>query len=414
MSGKIGPIYIFEHASFNSSSIVREKNLYQFVDNVFSPVVRYRADTGYYYDRTGNVIIDDQANGFFYSISASQFTSSHTVMLYLYTVHLSASSGQVETFSSLTANFGSLTASAGQVASLGGTSANFGSLTASAGLVASITSSNGKISYLVGTASHFTHVTSSFLKSTSGSIDNIVSLYGNISNMKSAKFIGDVDTPVIEVRRDVAGNSNVFEVYAVNDGGSPEFYLTSNGKIRLSESGEDWEIMPIPASAMKTATAPPNFSLFRDNGAGSHGVYTYIFSEAFLNRILFSLVVPYSVKVNSQMYLILRISPTMNGAPGEKAFFSIEYTCANIDDIFPSTTVKSVIINVENMQAYSYYVEYVPIDNVFLSPGAVCMFSIERDPANENDNFNGKIALLSIDVAFKLNSLGAISYDGTK
>ena len=114
----------------------------------------------------------------------------------------------------------------------------------------------------------------------------------------------------------------------------------------------------IPASSVKTGTtAEPSWEVWRDNGAGSSGVYAYAFppnaeKEAFLTITLPDAWIP-QTPIGVEIHWTGKTSEI-----GGKVCWGLEFTAAMCGDVFPTTIITHANTPICNgdIVAYTHYV----------------------------------------------------------
>ena len=165
-----------------------------------------------------------------------------------------------------------------------------------------------------------------------------------------------------------------------------------------SEHQIDYEDLRFDSSTVKrgSATAEPQFATFLNNTIILKFSST-VNQEAFLNVQL-----PHNRIYNTMIYPHFHWTPT-NINMGYVQW-CIEYTCANINDVFPSTIIKCEldqadgIINKHQMTTYLNG-NLTIINN--LTKSAMCLMRIFRNATSTKDSYNSLANLLEFDIHYE-------------
>lgn len=112
-----------------------------------------------------------------------------------------------------------------------------------------------------------------------------------------------------------------------------------NGWVRLQTHWDDMQVGP---GATQAAGAKiPSYSQFQTDGAGSAGVYAYIFPPATERELFFSVQLPHSWIEQTEIEPHVHWSP--NGTGAGNTVWGLEYTMANVGEPFPTTTTIEAI-----------------------------------------------------------------------
>jgi hypothetical protein len=82
---------------------------------------------------------------------------------------------------------------------------------------------------------------------------------------------------------------------------------------------------------------------FKDDGAGSVGVFVWAFADQAVvgneEQMYFQAQLPHSYKEGSDIRAHIHWSPAVGGAAGEFVKWGLEYTWQNVDGVFGNTTI---------------------------------------------------------------------------
>lgn len=105
-----------------------------------------------------------------------------------------------------------------------------------------------------------------------------------------------------------------------------------------------WGDHRVPLTAVQAGgLKPPSWTKFKDDGAGSVGVYAYAFGdeavEANEEQMWFDAELPHAYKNGSDIIAHVHWSPAAGGAAGEFVKWGLEYVWRNIDGTFGNTAI---------------------------------------------------------------------------
>lgn len=114
--------------------------------------------------------------------------------------------------------------------------------------------------------------------------------------------------------------------------------------IDTSDPSSTWTDMRVAATAGITgASNPPTLTQFKDDGAGSVGVFSYSFADQAVagneEQLWFEAQLPHSYKEGTDLKAHLHWTPAAGGAANEFVKWGLEYAWANVDGTFGNTTI---------------------------------------------------------------------------
>jgi hypothetical protein len=178
--------------------------------------------------------------------------------------------------------------------------------------------------------------------------------------------------------------------------------------------GPSWDDIRSPAVQGKVGlTSPPSFEQILDDGGGSTGVFSYVFSATQEKELFFAVQMPHSWKVGSNVLPHLHWLPSSNGTGSQKVSWGIEYSAGAISDVFPNTTItyaNTAVLDetlVANKQYATVFEEIDLSAQTIIS--SMIMFRVFRDATGTGltDDFTGTAALLEVDFHFQMDTLGS-------
>jgi hypothetical protein len=187
----------------------------------------------------------------------------------------------------------------------------------------------------------------------------------------------------------------------------------------LGFSDNGWEDMRFPLLSTRIpAVAGPDFVQFRDNGAGSTGVYQYAFDPNTDESVYFNVQMPHSwiqgTTIDTHIHWST-IAPS-TGTAGQKVSWGMEYTMVDVVGEFPTTT----IVYGDTPVLWTEGDLVVPYKHYLTDLGDIDMSSIERcsamfscrffrdsSGAGGTDDYAQDAMALEVDFHYKINRLGS-------
>lgn len=167
-----------------------------------------------------------------------------------------------------------------------------------------------------------------------------------------------------------------------------------------------WDDMRTPATATNIGTAnAPIFAKLLDNGAGSTGVYAWMFPQAVNRDLFFWAQFPHSWREGTLIEPHVHWCPT--DANAGDVFWRAETTIAKIGDPFPQSVLDSVAAPAAGV-AFEHQLS--PLTPMTLSGDKISTMigcRIIRGGANVLDTYGNDAALLEIDFHFQLDTPGS-------
>lgn len=189
--------------------------------------------------------------------------------------------------------------------------------------------------------------------------------------------------------------------------------IQTNGELRLYGTATQWDDLRVPVLSTKAGgSKEPYFSKVFDNGAGSQGVFSYLFDASTEEELYFMVQLPRNWKQGSDIEAHVHWLPTVNGAAGQDVCWGLEYTWANIGSVFGNTTIIYGDTNhlAETLVADKHYItELGRIDATDKTFSSMIICRILRDAtgAGGTDDYPNDAALLEIDFHYQIDSLGS-------
>jgi hypothetical protein len=174
-----------------------------------------------------------------------------------------------------------------------------------------------------------------------------------------------------------------------------------------------WDDLRVPLTSTRAAANAPDFTQFKDNGAGSTGVFVDLFDKAADEQLFFSLQLPHSWMEGSDICPHVHWLPVANGGAGTDVSWGLEYTWANVDAVYGNTTIIYADTNrggVDPLVANTQYVtEFADISGSGKKIGSMLAGRIFRDAAGNGgtDDYDDDAGLIQLDFHALLDSRGS-------
>jgi len=183
--------------------------------------------------------------------------------------------------------------------------------------------------------------------------------------------------------------------------------VEADGTLQLYGDATAWDDLRVNGTNLKAVGASvPTWTAFRNNGAGSTGTYSWAFGVTKLAEVHFCVQFPHSW-AGTTVHPHVHFSPSTAVVGG--VYFAIEYTWANIDETFPTTSsVDSKTYT--SGTAYSHQIaEFSPISPSASQDGISSMLigRFYRDPGNVHDVYASNVFVHEIDFHFEIDTLGS-------
>lgn len=175
-----------------------------------------------------------------------------------------------------------------------------------------------------------------------------------------------------------------------------------------------WDDLVVPLLASKLGgSKDPGFAVFKDDGAGSQGVFAYGFDAGIEEETYFSVQLTHAWVEGSDIYPHVHWSPGSSTNTGTVRW-GLEYTVANPVNapgrVFGDTTTIYVDDAAEG-EAYRHQIAaFDPIDMTGYRASVVLLCRLFRDATNVADTFTADAVALSVDFHIQQVGRGG-SYD---
>lgn len=184
------------------------------------------------------------------------------------------------------------------------------------------------------------------------------------------------------------------------------FKVDANGFLTLGVSV--WDDVRVPVTATtRQGTQDPTFTRVKDDGAGSQGVFAYLFNQTTEEELYFTLEVPTTYKSGTTIYPHVHWAPTTAGAGN--VVWGLEYTWVNVDGTFGNTTLSTVTDSTDSTADKHLEVEFAGISGTGKTGQSMLICRVYRKAADAADTYAASAALFNIDFDFEIDKLGTSS-----
>lgn len=197
-----------------------------------------------------------------------------------------------------------------------------------------------------------------------------------------------------------------------------ELYI-QNDTLRLSSYvhfGSYYDDLRVSALATKVGgSKDPGFAVVKDNGSASQGVFTYWFDDATEEELYFEVQMPHAWLEGDTIHPHLHWIPASNGSVGDSVGWGLEYTWADVNEVFGNTTILYTDNRTDTDTAplaFKHYISAFPaIDGTGHTLSSVLICRVFRDATASGsgitDNYLPDAGLISIDFHFKSDQPGS-------
>lgn len=188
-------------------------------------------------------------------------------------------------------------------------------------------------------------------------------------------------------------------------GATDNLTISSGGALQLNGQATVWEDIKIPVTSTKSGgSKDPGFVVFKNDGAGSQGVFTYNFDAGIEEELYFTLQLPHSYKLGSNLRPHVHWSPTTAGA-GD-VVWAIEYVWSNINSTFGNTSIIEITDAADGTSGKHQIVGLGEIDGTGKGISSMLVCRVFRKAADGADTYAADASLLEIDFHYEIDKLG--------
>lgn len=191
-------------------------------------------------------------------------------------------------------------------------------------------------------------------------------------------------------------------------------WATENGKLVLGDivySPLYWEDIRIAGERARAVagTSIPDFVVYKTNGAGSRGVFTYRFDHVTDEEVFFMEQLPHSYKLGTDLYAHAHWAPIDAGAGTVR--WCLEYTWAKLNGTFGNTQFacnSCTAGGVGDAHQLCSMGAISGVTNNDISSMLICRFFRDADASTGGtDTYGSDAVFLEFDFHFQIDSPGS-------
>ncbi len=190
--------------------------------------------------------------------------------------------------------------------------------------------------------------------------------------------------------------------------------ISSSGFLTLTGSATVYEDIRVPVtSTTRGGSKVPGFDLFKDNGSGSQGVFTYWFDSGSEEELYFTVQLPHDYKEGSDIFPHVHWTPKADGSAGTKVSWGLEYNWANREAVFGNTSIVYANTSSPNetpVKDKQYLTSFSTISGTGKTISSMLMCRIFRNASgagSSTDDYASDAGLLEIDFHYEKDKLGS-------
>lgn len=175
-----------------------------------------------------------------------------------------------------------------------------------------------------------------------------------------------------------------------------------------------WDDLRVELSSVRVPSeGGPGFEKFKDNGAGSTGVFLYWFDAASVEQVYFNAQFPHNQFLNAPVIPHIHWTPKSNGTAGQKVSWGLEYAWTEIGQTFGNTSIVYSATRFPNDSALvagkHYITSFGPIagKNGTVSNVLVCRLFRDATGAGGTDDYAADAGALYFDFHYQVDTLGS-------
>ncbi len=181
----------------------------------------------------------------------------------------------------------------------------------------------------------------------------------------------------------------------------------------VNQTYTNWNDIRVSATSTKLGgSKDPTFSKIFDNGSGSQGVFTYVFSNTTEEEVYFAVQLPHNWKEGTALSPHVHWIGQTNGGAGQDVCWALEYSIATIGSTFGNTTIIHGDTNhlSETIVANKHYLTEltdITMTGNKISTMLICRLFRDATDSVGVDDYPNDVALLEFDIHYQIDSLGS-------
>jgi len=199
----------------------------------------------------------------------------------------------------------------------------------------------------------------------------------------------------------------------MGDGGTTNYTeIEADGTLVFNGAATVWDdyVTPMSAATFRGAANNPTLTKLFDDGAGSTGVYGYVFADG--DEVLLTIQMPHKWKIASTIYPHIHWFAMTDVDPTDKFDIEFEYTWVDInEDCAANSTLLNVEIDTGVGSQYKHQVSGLTTSNAGIAGtghtlSSVLLCRLERVAA-ASDNYAGGVCIMDFDIHYEIDTIGS-------
>jgi hypothetical protein len=213
-----------------------------------------------------------------------------------------------------------------------------------------------------------------------------------------------------QIGTDGAGVS-IPEITRIGDGGTTDYSeFEADGTLEFNGAATVWAdyVTPLSRALFGGAANDPTLTKVADDGAGSAGVWAFVFGDG--DEVLATVQLPHSWKEGSTIYPHIHFFTMTDVDPSDNFDMDFEYWWADQGEDFPANTTLVTTTHATGVNSQYLHqlgnLTVAGIDGTGHTISSVLMIRIGRE-ASVGDNYAGGVAILDFDVHYEKDTIGS-------
>lgn len=166
-----------------------------------------------------------------------------------------------------------------------------------------------------------------------------------------------------------------------------------------------WDDLRCPLANVPGGGTSPAWGKFLDDGAGSTGVYSWLFNNVGTPDLAFALQIPHTYKLGTNVRAHVHAAPV--DANAGKIRFGLEYTHADQDTgTFPVTQTVYVTVDAAGVAYRHQFMDFGELAVSFANVSGMFLGRLFRDNT-VGGNYGSQVAGLEFDLHYRVDTMGS-------
>lgn len=175
------------------------------------------------------------------------------------------------------------------------------------------------------------------------------------------------------------------------------------------------DLMVYPDATSKAGSNPPVWTFYKNNGAGSQGVYLWMFNYNIEQEVYFTIQLPHGYKEGSTIFPHVHWTTATGSPSGADVVWSLEYTTVAIGGTFSNTTTitaTNILGSITPSGTFQHLISSFPaISGTGLGISTVIIGRLYRNVSHANDTFANPVGMLGFDIHIEKDTDGSRTID---